>query len=236
MNLETSFLIKKILASIVTPLPIGLILGFVGLWYLYKGYHKKAKIFLTIALLWITAISYSPFANLLIQPLENQYARLEEIPKDIKYILLLGGEKESRAWEALRLYHQIPNSKIITSGYAPFGSTTPSAIKTAKFLQKVGVKEEDIIIQPKPRTTEEEAIEIKKRLGDEPFILITSAYHMPRAMRLFKKYGLKPTPAPTDFKIKSYDTSISLPKGRKLLQTDQAWHEHLGTFWNSLRD
>jgi uncharacterized SAM-binding protein YcdF (DUF218 family) len=234
MNLETGFLLKKTLASIVTPLPIGLILGFIGLWYLYKGYHKKSKIFLTIALLWIGAISYSPFTNLLLEPLENKYKRLEEIPKNIKYILLLGGEKESRAWEALRLYHNIPHVKIITSGYAPFGSKVPSAIKTAKFLQKVGVKKEDIIIQSKPKTTEEEAIEIKIRLGDEPFVLVTSAYHMPRAMRLFKKYDLKPIPAPTDFKIKSYDTLFSLPKGKKLLQTDQAWHEHLGVFWNWL--
>ena len=236
MNLEISFLIKKTIASIVTPLPIGLILGFIGLWYLYRGYHKKAKIFLTICLFWITLIAYSPVANLLLEPLENQYEKLREMPKDTRYILLLGGDKESRAWEALRLYHQIPHVKIITSGYAPFGGKIPSAIKTARFLQKVGVKKEDIIMEPKPRTTEEEAIEIKKRLGDEPFVLITSAYHMPRAMRLFKKYGLRPIPAPTDFKIKSYDTAFSLPKGRKLLQTDQAWHEHIGTFWNLLSE
>lgn len=236
MSIEIGFVIKKALSAVVMPLPIGLILGVIGLWYLYRNHNQRAKIFLTISLLWIAIISYAPFTNTLLKPLETSYAKLKKIPKDVKYILLLGGAKESRAWEALRLYHKIPNAKIITSGYAPFGTKIPSAITTARFLQKVGVKKSDIIMQTKPKTTEEEAIEMKNRLGKKPFILVTSAYHMPRAMKLFEKYGLKPIPAPTDFKIKSYDTPLSTPKGQKLLQTDQAWHEHLGLLWHSLRD
>ncbi|NEW60152.1 hypothetical protein GSY74_02550, partial [Sulfurovum sp. bin170] len=145
MSMEIGFVIKKMVSAIVMPLPIGLILGVIGLWYLYRNHNKKAKIFLTISLLWIATISYTPFSNLLLKPLEDSYSKLKKIPKDAKYILLLGGDKERRAWEALRLYHKIPNAKIITSGYAPFGGKIPSAIKTAKFLQKVGVKKEDII-------------------------------------------------------------------------------------------
>ena len=190
---------------------------------------------MTISLLWIATISYTPFTNALLAPLENSYKRLKEIPKDIRYILLLGGDKENRAWEALRLYHKIPNVKIITSGYAPFGGKIPSAVSTANFLIRVGVKRRDIIMQTRPKTTEEEVIEIKSHLGSKPFILVTSAYHMPRAIRLFEKYGLHPIPAPTDFKIKSYDSPLSTPKGQKLLQTDYAWHEYLGILWNSLK-
>ena len=236
MSIGIGFILKKALSAVVMPLPIGLILGAIGLWYLYREHHTRAKIFLTISLLWIATISYTPFTNTLLEPLETSYKVLKPIPKETQYILLLGGDKESRSWEALRLYHKIPNAKIITSGYAPFGGKIPSAVATANFLQKVGVKKEDIIMQTKPRTTEEEAIEIKNRLGEKPFILVTSAYHMPRAIKLFKKHGLNPIPAPTDFKIKSYDSSISTPKGKKLLQTDQAWHEYLGLLWNSLRD
>ena len=235
MSMEIGFIIKKALSAIVMPLPIGLIIGIIGLLYLYEEHHTKAKIFLTISIIWIAIISYAPFTNMLLHPLENSYKRLKEIPKDTKYILLLGGDKESRAWEALRLYHKIPNAKIITSGYAPFGGKVPSAVLTSIFLQKVGVKKEDIIMQPKPKTTEEEAIEIKNHLREKPFILVTSAYHMPRAMKLFEKYGLHPIPAPTDFKIKGYDSPLSTPKGKKLLQTDQAWHEYIGMLWNSLR-
>ena len=236
MNIEIGFIIKKLLSAIVMPLPIGLILGSIGLWYLYREKLKQAKMFLTISLLWIAIISYAPFTNTLLAPLENSYKKLKKIEEDTKYILLLGGDKENRGWEALRLYHKIPNAKIITSGYAPFGGKIPSALSTARFLQKVGVKREDIIMLIKPKSTEEEALEIKSRLGDKPFILVTSAYHMPRAIGLFQKYNLHPIPAPTDFKIKSHDSPFSTPKGKKLLQTDQAWHEYLGLFWNWLRD
>ncbi len=235
MNIEIGFVIKKAISALIMPLPIGLILGAIGLWYLYKEHYKKAKIFLSISLVWIATIAYSPFTNTLLEPLESTYKRLKEIPKETKYILLLGGDKENRAWEALRLYHKIPNAKIITTGYAPFGGKIPSAISTANFLKKVGVKREDIIIETKPKTTEEEAIETKKYLDKRPFMLVTSAYHMPRAIQIFKKHGLNPIPAPTDFKIKNHDTPLSTPKGKKLLQTDQAWHEYLGLFWNLLR-
>ena len=236
MDIGIGFVIKKALSAIVMPLPIGLILGVIGLWYLYRDKHTKAKIFLTITLLWIATISYTPFTNTLLSPLENSYKKLKKIPKGTKYILLLGGDKKNRAWEALRLYHKIPNATIITSGYAPFGCKVPAAISTANFLQRVGVPKRDIIMQIKPKTTEEEAVEIKNRLGKEPFILVTSAYHMPRAIRLFKKEGLNPIPAPTDFKIKSYDSPLSTPQGKKLFQTERAWHEYIGILWSSLRD
>jgi len=229
------FTITKILSALIMPLSIGLILGLLGLWYMYQNHIKKAKIFLTISLIWIAIISYTPFANMLLKPLETQYSRLTTIPKDVHYILLLGGDRKNRAWEAIRLYHQISNAKIITSGYAPNGGT-PSAIKTAKLLEESGVKKEDILIQPKPRYTQEEAIAIKKRLGNKPFILVTSAYHMPRAMKIFKKIGLNPIPAPTDFRIRNINEFYTYPKGKRLLFTEQAWHEYLGLLWLKLKN
>jgi len=212
------------------PLSIGLILALVGIWYLYKNKIKKAKIFIIISIIWIATISYKPFANMLLEPLETQYSKLTNIPKNVHYILLLGGDKKNRAWEALRLYQKIPNVKIITSGYSPNGGV-PSAIKTAKLLENSGVKKSDIIMQPKPRYTKEEAIAIKKRLKDKPFILITSAYHMPRAIKIFKQSGLNPIPAPTDFKIEKINPFYSHPEAKWLARTERAWHEYIGLLW-----
>lgn len=235
MSLGFGFILKKAISAIFMPLSIGLILGVVGLWYLHKKNIKKAKIFLTISLVWTLLISSLPFATFIVKPLESHYSKLKDIPKNIKYILLLGGDKEYRSWEALRLYKSIPNSKIITSGY-PSVSSSSGAIATAKFLEKVGVKKEDILMQIEPKDTEEEVIAIKSRLKDKPFIVVTSAYQMPRAMILFKKYGLNPTPAPTDFKARNgTDIFFHSPKGKYLLTTEQAWHEYLGLLWLKLR-
>ncbi len=232
--MEIGFILKKLLSAVLMPLSIGLLLGFFGLWFLYKEKLKKAKIFLTISIVWIVTISYVPIANIFIAPLENSYKTLKDIPKDVKYILLLGGDRESRGWEALKLYHKIPNSKIITSGYAGRGDV-PEAIKTANILVELGIPTEDIIIHSKPKDTKEEAIKIKKLLGNQPFILITSAYHMPRALSLFKKEELNPIPAPTDYKIKDGNKFLSIPNGCSLRKTEIAWHEYLGLLWSKLR-
>jgi uncharacterized SAM-binding protein YcdF (DUF218 family) len=62
------------------------------------------------------------------------------------------------------------------------------------------VPEERIILECGSRDTYEEAKEIKKLLGDQKFLLVTSAFHMPRSMNIFKKLGLNAIPAPGDFR------------------------------------
>jgi len=63
MSLEIGFLIKKIVSAILMPLPIGLIVGVLGLLYLYQNRIKKAKIFLSFSLLWITIVTSAPFID-----------------------------------------------------------------------------------------------------------------------------------------------------------------------------
>jgi uncharacterized SAM-binding protein YcdF (DUF218 family) len=229
------FVIKKIISALIMPLSIGLIFAIVAIWYLYKQNIKRAKIFLIVSVVWISIVSYLPFATLIMQPLESRYSKLIDIPKDVKYILLLGGDMRCRAWEVVRLYQNIPNAKIITSGYSA-GSKDLGAEATARFLTQFGIKREDIITQQEPNDTAQEAIEIKKRLKDKPFILVTSAYHMPRAMEIFKKEGLNPIPAPTDYKIiDEKDIFLHVPKGKYLLVTEQAWHEYIGLLWIAIQ-
>ncbi len=216
------------------PLSLGLVLAFIGLFFLYKNRLKPSKIFLTISIVWISLISYVPFSNLLLMPLETKYEKLKNIPSDVKYILLLGGDKYNRAWEVLRLYNKIPNVKIITSGYAGRGDI-PGAIKTANLLYEAGIPKDRIIIHSEPKDTKEEAVKIKQTLGDDKFILITSSYHMPRALALFQKEGLNPIIAPTDYKIEDNDKLLSEPMGRHLNKTEIAWHEYLGLLWSKLR-
>lgn len=231
--MEFTFLVKKVISAMIMPLSFGLIVGFIGLIFLYKDRYKSAKIFISLSLLWITTISYVPFSNFVIKPLETTYQKLETIPANLHYILLLGGDMENRAWEVVRLYNKIKNAKIITSGYAG-REKTPEAIKTATILASIGIPKEDIIIHSKPKDTKEEAIAVKSLLGDQDFILVTSAYHMPRAMALFQKEGLHPIAAPTDFKIKKSDKIISVPSGHNLEKTEIALHEYIGILWSTL--
>lgn len=227
------FIIKKIVSAFIMPLSIGLLLGLIGLYFLYRKSYSKAKLFLTISFIWIIIVSYQPFSNMLIEPLETKYQKLETIPHDVKYILLLGGDTRGRAYEVLRLYYKIPNVKIITSGYEG-RENIPEAIQNKEFLIELGIPKNRIITQAKPRDTKEEAIYTKKLVKGDKFILVTSATHMDRAMKLFKKEGLEPIAAPTDNKLRDY-YFISTPSANSLKKTEISWHEYIGTLWYKLK-
>jgi uncharacterized SAM-binding protein YcdF (DUF218 family) len=212
------FTLKKILSAVLMPLSLGLILFLIGLWFLYTKSYKKAKICLSISFIWI---------------LETTYQKVED-NVSAKYILLLGGDFKGRSFEAIRLYTLLDNAKIITSGY-PGRDDVSEAVKSARKLVELGIPKEDIIMQSEPKDTQEEAQHIRKIVGDEQFILVTAAYHMPRAMELFKKEGLNPITAPTNYLVeKNY--LLSAPSGRNLQKTEIAFHEYLGKTWNKLKE
>jgi len=216
------------------PLSLGIFFALLALWFLHKENIKKAKKYLYFSILWIALVSYAPFASLMLYPLEKVYPKLEKIPSNIEYILFLGGDKEKRGWEVLRLYQKIPNVKIITSGYALHDHIS-EADKTAKLLIEAGIKKEDILTQSKVKDTQEEAQEMRKRVGEKAFILVTSAYHMPRAMKFFKQEGLNPIPAPSNFNNPDEDGIFSVFQSKQLRKTEHAWHEYLGLLWMSIK-
>jgi uncharacterized SAM-binding protein YcdF (DUF218 family) len=222
-------MLKKMLSVVLMPLSIGIILALIALVFIYRENIKKAKQYITLSILWVILISWAPFANLMLKPLESTYSKLENIPSNINYILLLGGDRDKRAWEALRLYHKIPNVKIITSGYSLHDHLS-DAEKTATKLIESGIPKERILMQDMAKTTFEEAQHMKKRVGSQPFIIVTAAYHMPRTMKLFKKAGLNPIPAPTDFNRAEESSFLTTLQSKQLQNTEHALHEYLGMF------
>ena len=229
MELGVLFLAKKIVSFMLYPLSIAILLALAG-FALFKRHKRAAKILFVTSFVWIFLISSSFFSNWLLAGLESEYKPIKELPKGVEYIVLLGGDSKRRAWEALRLYRLATNAKIITSGYSAKGQV-PEAQKSAKLLESVGVAKEDILMQSDVKDTIEEAESLKRRLGEQPFFLVTSAYHMPRAMRIFRKFRLNAIAAPTDFNDPAEGGVISLLSGRELDKTQKALHEYLGLLW-----
>lgn len=230
MPISFGFLLKKGISFLLMPVTIVVILAVLALWYLHKDNRKKARRHLIIALILLALISSAPVANQLLKPLENQYSQLEKVPENIEYLLLLGGDKERRTWEVLRLYEQAPHLKIITSGFSLYEKVS-DAEKTTELLQNVGIQKESILMQKEAVDTQGEALAIKKRVGNSPFLLVTSAYHMPRAMKIFQGAGTNPIAAPGDFNNPNEDGINSIFQAKQIRKTERALHEYIGLLW-----
>jgi len=237
------------------------ILGLIVLWANRRP--RLGKVLVTLGTVLLLLLTLPGISSHFLTPLERRYPALLH-PEQIywegqksgaspKWIVVLGGGHRSdprlpansqistatlgRVVEGVRLYKSIPGSKLLLSGGVIF-DPVPEAEVMARIAELLGVKPQDIVLESDSRDTADQAAIIAKKIGREKFILVTSAAHMPRSMALFKKRGLQPIPAPTDFLIKESpgaDPGRFFPHASSLRGVETAWHEYLGMVWAWLR-
>ena len=235
------------------PLPLGVLFVLLGLFFLYKKQFNKARFILLFSVFWLFTFSYDPVANKLLYQIESSYPSLQQAPQDTKYIYLLGGghnddetlpitsqvsnEAVVRLNEAIRLYRQLEGkAKIIVSGYSGPHNQTPHAIMQKRLAHALGIPINDLIVSPEPQDTEDEAINAQKIIGKQNFILVTSAYHMKRAMKWFEKQNLHPIPAPTYHQAsKSNQNFTDILSPIALIKSRVVFHEFLGMIWQKIK-
>ena len=86
-------------------------------------------------------------------------------------------------------------------------------------------------LEESPRNTAEDAALVRARVGDEPVVLVTTAVHMPRAVRIFEDAGLTVVPSPTGHRAQARRSSIRdwiIPDPRRVEYADAVMHELLG--------
>jgi uncharacterized SAM-binding protein YcdF (DUF218 family) len=227
------------------PLGFVITLGLVGLYLLNSGRYRVSKLLLSISIGSLLLFSYPPFANLLVTNLEDRYSKYE-YSKDIKYIQVLGASHNTdpsqplssqisnsglkRDLEGILLHRGIEGSKIIFTGYDNF-TDTPISTMNSRLAIALGVAREDIIQNPKPKDTIEEAIFIKSIVGDSPFLLVTFGFDIFIYLAIFEGLGMQPIAAPTDF-VKSKGYSLwSAPNIEALYKSKRAIHEYIGIWW-----
>ena len=247
------FILKKIIAAFLMPLPIGILLLFTSLFFLVRGATKKGKFLLLAGIAWLTLFSYDPVANLLLYPIENRYVALHQAPPETRYIYVLGCghtthaalpvtsqlDKEAvvRLAEGIRLYRQLHGKAIIIlSGYSGLTDPTPHALMQQKLALALGVDPRHILLEPACKDTQEEAVAARKATRGKPLILVTSAYHMPRAMQWFEAAGLHPIPAPTYHQAHiAHPNYLNFFSVDALKHSTTVFHELLGMVWQKLK-
>jgi uncharacterized SAM-binding protein YcdF (DUF218 family) len=240
--------IKLVIAAATTPLVCGLALVMVGVVVRGCGRRRAATVFWITAACLVYLSAIAPVANALLAPLEERFPPLVDVQNlpSIRYVVVLGSgysqredipitaalspEGLARIAEGIRLMRLVPGTCLVVSGGATEGHRA-SAAGYAKFAVELGVAPGAIFMLDKPLDTSEEANSVVTLLGSAPFILVTSAYHMPRAMRLMRLVGAQPIAAPTgqlaprhaDFAAAGW-----IPSTHSLRKTEYALHEYLG--------
>lgn len=247
------FYLKKFISMFLMPLPIGVLLLLLGLFFLYRNKILKAKTALIASFLWLFLFSYPPVADTLLHKIESTYPALHETPKDTRYIYVLGGGHTTddrqpitsqvnthsvvRLTEGIRHYQQLEGkAKLIVSGYSGLYDETSHAKMQERLARSLGIPSKDIIVISKPRDTQEEAQAAKRLIGKTPFVLVTSASHMKRSMHWFELEGLHPAPAPTNHLASVENlTYFSIFSSEALKKSRIVFHETLGMIWQKIK-
>ena len=98
----------------------------------------------------------------------------------------------------------------------------------------MGIGYNKLVLEELSKDTKDQARLIYEIVGDERFILVTSASHMPRSMALFQKSGMKPIAAPTDYWVKErqgISPGVFFPNASSLRKMERVVYEYLGLGW-----
>jgi uncharacterized SAM-binding protein YcdF (DUF218 family) len=215
---------------------------------------KGRALFLVVLALTVFTVSALPVtSHVLTRSLEGQYLPQAEYSKASAIVLLGGAEvppepprihpetnvNGDRILHAARLYRQGAAPYIIPTGgkYRKLKHYrgTAAEVNAALLVELFGVPQEAILLEGESRTTGDHGRLVRAILEEKGLplevLLVTSASHMPRSVRVFEKAGFTLHPAPTDFSADEeflWEVRSFIPTAEALDGTTRAVHEYYG--------
>ncbi len=251
------FYIKKILGMAVDPLSLSILFISAGLILLMASKKKQGagKFFTVLGLIILVLASSGITSGYLLLKLENSYPVFKPDNKNtggVKWIVILGGGKNTcsnvsvsgrldqdslqRLTEGMYIAKEVPSARVVLSGGRPVNGIS-NAKAYAMTAEMMGLDKKRIIMEEEPRDTYEEALEIHELVKKDRFILVTSAYHMKRAVALFRKQGMKPIPAPAGHLVSScrlFNPGNILLTSTNIRNSSRAFHELFGILYSKI--
>jgi uncharacterized SAM-binding protein YcdF (DUF218 family) len=218
------FYLSKILWALFQPSTLIAELLFGGL--LLMALHRRMGLRLVLSGAALYAImGFSPIANWLLIPLERGYATNATETAEPTGIIVLGGaisgaagygagrvmlnDAADRMIEAVRLAQKYPAAPLIFSGgksdLFEFEERETEAELARRFFESFNIRPPRLKLEDRSRNTLENAVFTAKLVDPQPnqrWALVTSAFHMPRALALFQAQGFRIVPAPADLKTR----------------------------------
>ncbi|WP_246515483.1 MULTISPECIES: YdcF family protein [Bradyrhizobium] len=213
-------------------LPINLLveLGILSVVLMATRFAALGRRLAVITLVVLGLAAFSPLGNLLIYPLESRFPAWDASRGAPDGIIVLGGSVDTdlsaahrtpvvahaadRLFAPAELARRYPNARIVfTGGSANLVSTdAKEADYSAPILENLGIPKQRLILERDSRNTWENAIFTKKLVSPKPgerWLLVTSAFHMPRSMGIFRKAGFDVEAYPVDWRMGGRDDLFS---------------------------
>lgn len=244
-----TYVLLKFLGHLALP-PASLMMGLVvGGILMLVGWRRFGRIVCYLAIGQTVLLSFPPVAELLMGRLES-VARAEAAkakPCCYDAILVLGGsiapadppeypdpaltDSSDRLWQAARLYRKGVAPKIIVSGGTfivdPASHITPEADAMKIFLVELGVPPDAILKEGEALNTLQNIAYVRNIVGTKSVALVTSGFHMPRAMRAARLGDLDAAAFPTDWRV----PLTMLPSWQRWLPTPDAQNDSSLALW-----
>ena len=252
------FYAAKVLWFLLQPSTLIALLIAYGSILIWTGWARWGRRFVSAGAVLLLVAGLSPLGNALILPLEDRFPRanLDAEPAPSGFIVLGGAEDRlvgqargaptlneagERMLEAAVLARRFPQAKIAFSGgdAGVLYKSDSEAAGAGALLTELGIPRDQLILEANARDTYENAVFLKSELEKlgalgpgKRWLLITSAYHMPRAMGVFRESGLTVEPWPVDYRTRGpADLTRPFDKvSEGLRRVDVAAREWVGLF------
>ncbi|MDR2512864.1 MAG: YdcF family protein [Puniceicoccales bacterium] len=253
------FHLKKILGFWAMPLPLGFVAVVLGVMLLrqkrFRVLGRRAGWpCLICGCLLLLIFGNVGVANYLLFQLEERHAPIPELAQGMpppdnlapcQYVVVLGGgtlyhegrssltrlswHSLARLAEGLRLAHVLPSAQLVVSGYSAEDLLPTMASEYERAAISLGFASGRIVRFDTPKDTREEITELRARIGDAPVAVVTSAFHMERAMVLCRELRVNAVACPTAFSSRTQKNADFLKWSLGAYATSAVWfHEWLG--------
>jgi len=215
------FVLSKTIGIALLPSNFLILIGLAGAILLATRRARLGRKLLIASVVLIAVCGFSPLGNLLLYPLEARFPQWDPARGAPDGIVVLGGAIDAdlsvshgravysraadRVVEAAALARQYPKARVIYSGGSGnlIDADAREADYAADIFERLGVARDRLTMERGSRNTQENA-EFSRQLAapksGERWLLLTSAFHMPRSVGVFRKAGFAVEPCPVDWR------------------------------------
>jgi uncharacterized SAM-binding protein YcdF (DUF218 family) len=245
------FFLSKVLGFFASPSNLVIAAGLLGVLLLATRLARIGRYLTVASLIALAVMGLSPLGNALIIPLEQRFPPWDDTRGPPDGIVVLGGaitpdvsaarndvalnEAAERITATVALARRYPDARIIYSGGTGAlifreGSEAASAVR---IFESLGIPHARIIAEEQSRNTEENAVFSLLLAMPQPgerWLLVTSGYHMPRAMGVFRQAGFPVEAYPVDWRTRGPQDALRpfSTLGSGLERADTAAREWIG--------